>query len=604
MSCWSTMHRKFVRNFCIIAHIDHGKSTLADRFLEATHTVAEREIREQTLDDMELERERGITIKSHPVRMFYRAKDGRDYQLNLIDTPGHVDFTYEVARSLSACEGALLLVDAVQGVQAQTIANLHLARERNVKLIPVINKIDLPSANVPVVTKQIEEIIGLRADEIVLTSAKDGTGVIDVLDAIVERIPEPQKTDVEELRAFIFDSVYNAYRGVVVYVRVFSGQLAAGMTVRMMESSKAFEIMEVGVFAPHIQPTKQLRAGEVGYFMANIKDAQDVRVGDTVTDQRRPAAEPLPGRRELTPMVFSGLYPVDVSQFDQLKAALDKLKLNDPAFVYEPESSVALGFGFRCGFLGLLHLEVIFERIGREFDIATISTSPSVKYHVRKTDGSELFVDNPLHLPPTTEIERIEEPMVLAYIITPNECIGSIMQLALDRRGECLETESLDSGRVMMTFHLPLNEIIVDFYDKLKSMTRGYGSLDYEFLDYAPSDLSKLDILINGEVVDAFSLIVHASRAERYGRSMVKKLKDVIPKHLFRIPIQASIGSKIIARETVKALKKNVTAKCYGGDITRKRKLWEKQKEGKKRMKEIGQVRIPQKAFIEVLKLT
>ena len=591
-----------LRNFSIIAHIDHGKSTLADRFLELTHTISQREFRDQILDDMDLERERGITIKAHPVRMFYEAKDGRRYQLNLIDTPGHVDFTYEVSRSLSACEGALLVVDAAQGVQAQTIANLHLALEKNLTIIPVINKIDLPSANVSDVVRQIEDIVGIPEEEIILASAKLGTGIEEILDAVIERIPPPKPADHTELQALIFDSQFNTFRGAVSYVRVFSGEVFPGMSVKMMSSGKSFEVSEVGIFTPGITPIEKLSEGEVGYIMANIKDASEVRIGDTITGSQNPASVPLPGYKEIHPMVFSGLYPVDVSEYDQLKDALEKLRLNDASFSYEPESSVALGFGFRCGFLGLLHLEVIFERIEREFDISTISTNPSVNFQVLTHKGEIVDVDNPIHLPPPQEIDQIEEPYIKAFVISPNKYISSILQLAMEKRGECTHTDSLDSTRVMLTFELPLNEVVVDFYDKLKSITHGYASFDYEVIGYRPSNMVKLDILINKEPVDAFSCIVHRSKAEQRGRQIVKCLKELIPKHLFSIPIQAVVGSKVIARETIKALKKNVTAKCYGGDITRKRKLWEKQKEGKKRLKQVGKVQIPQKAFIEILK--
>jgi len=596
------MNTNNIRNFCIIAHIDHGKSTLADRFLEQTHTISQREYRDQILDDMDLERERGITIKAHPVRMHYEGKDGAKYQLNLIDTPGHVDFSYEVSRSLSACEGALLVIDAAQGVQAQTIANLHLALENNMVIIPIINKIDLPGATVSDVVRQIEDIVGIPEEEIILASAKLGTGVGEILDAVVERVPPPKPPEEPKLRALIFDSQFNTFRGAISYVRVFSGKISRGMQIMMMNSGKNFEVSEVGSFTPNISPMDKLSEGEVGYIMANIKDASDIRIGDTITNSKKPAASSLPGYKEILPMVFSGLYPVDTSQYDDLKDALEKLRLNDASFSYDPESSVALGFGFRCGFLGLLHLEVIFERIEREFDISTISTNPSVNFRVLTTKGEYVDVDNPTHLPPPQEIDHIEEPYIKAFIITPNESISSILQLGLERRGECTHTDSLDPGRVMLTFEIPLAEVVVDFYDKLKSVTHGYASLDYELIGYRRADVVKLDILINGEPVDAFSCIVHKTKAEPRGRQIVGRLKDVIPKHLFSIPLQAAIGNKVIARETIKALKKNVTAKCYGGDITRKRKLWEKQKEGKKKLKQVGKVQIPQKAFIEILK--
>jgi GTP-binding protein LepA len=596
------MDSSSIRNFCIIAHIDHGKSTLADRLLELTHTISQRHMREQVLDDMDLERERGITIKSHPVKLVYRSNDGREYILNLIDTPGHVDFTYEVSRSLAACEGALLLVDATQGVQAQTIANLHLARERNVRLVPIINKIDLPSANIALVTNQIEEIIHLPREEIFLVSAKYGTGVEKVLDAIVERVPPPPHDRSGELKALIFDSVFNNFRGVVVYTRLFSGEIRPGMHIMLMSSGKSFEVAEVGFLRPHMQPGKSLGEGEVGYVIANIKDADDVRIGDTITSRTHPAKASLRGYKLLRPMVFSGLYPLDASDYEALREALQRLRLNDSSFTHEPESSVALGYGFRCGFLGLLHLEVVFQRIEREFGISTISTNPSVSYQVRMKTGEVRTIDNPTHFPNPGEIEAVEEPYVLCYVIVPNEYIGAIMQLGMERRGECVATDSLDQTRVMLQFEIPLNEIIVDFYDKLKSLTRGYGSLDYEFIGHREADMVKLDILVNHEPVDAFSSIVHSSRAEGKGRAIVARLKECIPKQLFSVPIQAAIGGRIVARETIKALKKDVTAKCYGGDITRKRKLWDKQKEGKKKLKEVGKVRIPQSAFIEVLK--
>ena len=596
------MDRSKIRNFCIIAHIDHGKSTLADRLLETTHTISKRQMREQVLDDMDLERERGITIKSHPVRLIYRRKNGEEYFLNLIDTPGHVDFSYEVSRSLAACEGAILIVDATQGVQAQTIANLHLARERNVKLIPVVNKIDLASADVPLVTTQIEEIIQMSKEEIIPVSAKYGTGVEEVLEAIVERVPPPVQGQSGELKALIFDSVFNNFRGVVVYTRVFSGEVQTGMHITMMSSGKSFEVAEVGVLCPEMKPQKSLGEGQVGYVIPNIKDAANVRIGDTITSRKHPARTPLKGYKQMSPMVFSGLYPLDASEYESHREGLRRLQLNDASFVYEPESSVALGFGFRCGFLGLLHLEVIFQRIEREFGIPTISTNPSVSYQVRMQDGSVRAIDNPTHFPNPSEIDRVEEPYVMAYVIVPNQYIGAIMQLALDRRGECIATDSIDPTRVMLRFELPLNEIIVDFYDKLKSLTRGYGSLDYEYIGHRKADMVKLDILVNHQPVDAFSSIVHTSKADTKGRAIAKRLKECIPSQLFSVPIQAAVGSRIIARETIKALKKDVTAKCYGGDITRKRKLWEKQKEGKKKMKEVGNVRIPQSAFIEVLK--
>ncbi len=596
------MDRAHIRNFCIIAHIDHGKSTLADRFLELTHTLSKRELREQVLDDMDLERERGITIKAHPVRMMYTARDGETYELNLIDTPGHVDFTYEVSRSLAACEGALLVIDAAQGIEAQTIANLHLAMERSLVIIPVINKIDLPSANVPGVVEQIEEIISIPGEEALACSAKTGEGVEAILEAVVERVPPPEALQDEELRALIFDCRYDAYRGAVSHVRVVSGRIARGTRMRMMSSGRTYDVSEVGIFRPAMTVTDALEPGDVGYIVAGIKEAVDVRIGDTITDDARPAREPLAGFRDARPMVFSGLYPIEASDYDQLKEALERLRLNDASFIYDAESSVALGFGFRCGFLGLLHLEIIFQRIEREFDIATISTTPSVIYRVLKTNGEVVEVDNPIHWPDPAVIDTIEEPFILAHVIVPNEHIGAVMQLGLDRRGECVRTESLDMQRVTLTFEFPLSEIIVDYYDKLKSVTRGYGSLDWEFLEYRAGDMVRVDILLNGEPVDAFSMIVHRDRADFRSRAICKKLKEVIPRQQFRVAIQAAIGARIIARETVSAFRKDVTAKCYGGDITRKRKLREKQKAGKKRMKQIGTVNLPQSAFVEVLK--
>jgi len=596
------MDRTHVRNFCIIAHIDHGKSTLADRFLEITHTLSKRQLREQVLDDMDLERERGITIKAHPVRMMYTAADGVTYELNLIDTPGHVDFSYEVSRSLAACEGAVLVIDAAQGIEAQTIANLHLAMERGLEIIAVINKIDLPAADVDRVREQIEEIIGLPGDEAFSCSAKTGEGVPEILEALVARIPPPKATAAEELTALIFDCQFNAYRGAVSYVRVFSGRIKRGTIIRMMSSGKTFEVAEVGVFRPAMTAVETLDPGDVGYIVAGIKTAADVRIGDTITNDARPASAPVTGFKDAQPMVFSGLYPLDASDYEQLKDALERLRLNDASFIYELESSVALGFGFRCGFLGLLHLEIIFERIEREFGIPTISTSPSVIYRVLKTDGEIEEIDNPIHWPDPVVIDTVEEPWILAHIIVANEHIGAVMQLGLDRRGECIATESLDAQRVTLTFEFPLAEIIVDFYDKLKSVTRGYSSLDWELLEYRASDVVRVDILLNGDPVDAFSMILFRERADFRSRQIVKKLKEVIPRQQFKVAIQASIGARIIARETVNSVRKDVTAKCYGGDITRKRKLLEKQKAGKKRMKQIGSVELPQSAFVKVLK--
>jgi GTP-binding protein LepA len=589
------------RNFCIIAHIDHGKTTLSDRLLESTGTISEREKEDQLLDSMDLERERGITIKSHPVTMKYRAKDGQDYRLNLMDTPGHVDFTYEVSRSLAACEGALLIIDAAQGVEAQTVANVHLAAKQNLAIIPVINKIDLPNADVPAVQKQIEDILAIPAEECIAASAKAGIGIHEILEAIVHRIPPPKKID-DTLRALVFDSVFDAYRGVVGYARVFSGRIAPGAAVKLMSTNKNYEIKEVGVFTPKMHAQPVLEDGDVGYFIANIKSTSEIKIGDTLTDAKRPSAEPLPGFQEVHPMVFSGIYPINTADFEHLKTAMGKLQLNDAAFVFQAESSVALGFGFRCGFLGLLHMEIIIERLRREYDMDIISTYPSVVYEVVKTNGEVIEVDNPANLPDPSIIEEIREPVVKCFVMVPNENIGDMMQLMMDKRGIVEHTESIDTRRVMITAIIPLNEILVDFHDKIKSLTRGYGSMDYEPAGYRPSKLVKLEMLVNGEPVDAFSSIVHRDKAEFRGRALATKLKDVIPKQLYQVAIQAAIGGKIVARETVSAMRKDVTAKCYGGDITRKRKLLEKQKEGKKRMKAIGSVNIPQEAFIEVLK--
>jgi GTP-binding protein LepA len=589
------------RNFCIIAHIDHGKTTLSDRLLEKTGTISDREKEDQLLDSMDLERERGITIKSHPVTMKYRADDGLDYRLNLMDTPGHVDFTYEVSRSLAACEGALLIVDAAQGVEAQTVANVHLAAKQNLTIIPVINKIDLPNADLPSVHKQLEDILTIPADEAIPASAKAGIGIQDILEAVVKRIPAPKAED-DILRALVFDSVFDGYRGVVGYCRVFSGRIAPGLPVKLMSTNKSYEIKEVGVFTPKMFATKELVAGDVGYFIANIKTTADLKIGDTLTESRRPASEPLAGFQEVHPMVFSGIYPINTADYEHLKAAMGKLQLNDAAFTFQSESSVALGFGFRCGFLGLLHMEIIIERLRREYDMDIISTYPSVIYEVIKTNGEKFEVDNPANLPDPSVIEEIREPVVKCFVMVPNENIGDMMQLIMDKRGVVEHTESIDTRRVMLTSVLPLNEILVDFHDKIKSLTRGYGSMDYEPAGYKASNLVKLDMLVNGEPVDAFSSIVHRDKAEGRGRAIAAKLKDVIPKQLYQVAIQAAIGGKIVARESVSAMRKDVTAKCYGGDITRKRKLLEKQKEGKKRMKAIGSVNIPQEAFIEVLK--
>ena len=596
------MGGRFTRNFCIIAHIDHGKTTLSDRLLETTGTIEERDKQDQLLDSMDLERERGITIKAHPVAMKYLAKDGHTYLLNLLDTPGHVDFSYEVSRSLAACEGAVLVVDAAQGVEAQTVANVHLATKQNLVIIPVINKIDLPNADIPTVKKQLEDILAIPADEAILASAKAGIGIEEILEAIVSRIPAPEPLPDGKLRALVFDSVFDVYRGVVAYTRVFSGSIVAGQGVKLMRTSNSYEIKEVGIFTPKPLAQPKLEAGHVGYFIANIKSTAEIKIGDTLTDQRNAALEPLPGFQEIHPMVFSGIYPINTGDFEHLKIAMGKLQINDSAFVYQAESSVALGFGFRCGFLGLLHMEIVQERLRREFDMDIIATYPSVVYRVLKTNGELTEVDNPSFLPDPSVIEEIREPVVKCFVMCPNENIGDMMQLTMEKRGEVEHTESLDTRRVMLTAVIPLNEILVDFNDKIKSLTHGYGSMDYEQFGYRAADLVKLDMLVNGEPVDAFSSIVHRDKADGRGRLLAAKLKEVIPQQLFQVTIQAAIGGKIIARENVSALRKNVTAKCYGGDITRKRKLLEKQKEGKKRMKVIGRVNIPQEAFIEVLK--
>jgi GTP-binding protein LepA len=593
---------ELTRNFCIIAHIDHGKTTLSDRLLERTGTIQERERQDQLLDSMDLERERGITIKAHPVAMRYASKDGETYRLNLLDTPGHVDFAYEVSRSLAACEGALLIIDAAQGVEAQTVANVHLAHKQGLTIVPIINKIDLPNADVALVQRQLEEILAIPAEEAIPASAKLGIGIDEILEAIVKRIPPPRSAPDDILRALVFDSVFDVYRGVVGYVRVVSGTMEPGHGIMLMSNNARYEIKEVGVFTPKMRVQEQLNPGDVGYFIANIKSTADMKIGDTITDQRHPAREPLPGFQEIHPMVFSGIYPINTGDFEHLKTAIGKLRLNDAAFVYQPESSVALGFGFRCGFLGLLHMEIIQERLRREYDMDIIATSPSVIYEVVTTRDEKLLIDNPAHLPNPSIIQEIREPIVKAYVLCPNENIGDILQLILEKRGQMERTESLDTRRVMLHCELPLNEILVDFNDKIKSLTRGYGSMDYEHAGYRAAKLVKLDLLVNCEPVDAFSTIVHKDRAEARGRQLAAKLKEVIPRQLYAVAIQAAIGGKIIARETVSALRKNVTAKCYGGDITRKRKLLEKQKEGKKRMKSVGKINIPQEAFIEVLK--
>lgn len=594
--------RKKIRNFSIIAHIDHGKSTLADRLLELTHTVEAREMQEQVLDDMELERERGITIKAHPVTMTYLAKDGETYQINLIDTPGHVDFTYEVSRSLAACEGAILVVDAVQGVQAQSLANVHLALDRNLEIVPVLNKIDLPAADVEDVKRQIEEVIGLDASDAICVSAKSGLNVDQVLERILTEVPPPVEPEDDILRALLFDSHYDIYRGVMVYVRIMSGEISKGSEIKMMSTNKNFEVLEVGKFTPSEKPVDRLRPGEVGYLIANIKNTSDIKIGDTITHQKYQAKEPLPGFRNITPVVFAGIYPIDSTDFEALRDSLVKLQLNDAALHIEQESSLALGFGFRCGFLGLLHLEIIFERIQREFDLDVISTAPSVIYRFTLNDGTVKEVDNPANYPDPAHIAWVEEPWVKCRIMTPSEFLGAVMSLGMEKRGLCVKTETIDARRLLLTYRMPLNEIITDFNDKLKSITKGYASFDYEFDSYQESDIIKLEIRVNEEPVDAFSCLVHRTKAESKGRAICAKLLEVIPQQLFKVPIQAAIGGKIVARETIRAITKNVTAKCYGGDISRKRKLWEKQKKGKKRMKEIGKVNIPQSAFMEVLK--
>ena len=592
-----------IRNFSIIAHIDHGKTTLSDRLLHKTGTISDREMENQLLDSMDLEKERGITIKAHPVTMYYNAKDGQRYELNLIDTPGHVDFAYEVSRSLSACEGALLVIDAAQGVEAQTVANVNLAMNHNLTIIPVVNKIDLPHADIPNVKRQLEDILAIPAEEVVLTSAKEGIGTDGVLEAIVQRIPHPTRTDTdkESPQALVFDSYFDSYRGVVAHLRVFNGEFKSGMHVKMLHSNKTVEVKEVGSFNPKPYSRPVLTAGETGYFTANIKSPSDVKIGDTLTDPKKPT-EPLPGFQEIKPMVFSGIYPINSADYEHLKSNLAKLQLNDAAFFYQAESSAALGFGFRCGFLGLLHLEIIQERLRREFNMDIIATYPSVIYKVVTTDGNETDIDNPAYLPEANHISTISEPMFDAYLMCPNDHIGDMMNLTAEKRGIIHETETLDSGRVILKGRIPLNEILIDFHDRIKSITRGYGSLDYEHSGYEAAKMVKLDMLVNSEPVDAFSLIVHRDKAEQRGRALAEKLKDVIPPQQFKVAIQAAIGGKVVARSTVNALRKDVTAKCYGGDITRKRKLLEKQKEGKKRMKSIGSVNIPQSAFIEVLK--
>ncbi len=591
-----------IRNFCIIAHIDHGKSTLADRLLELTGVFEHREMVEQILDSMDLERERGITIKSKAVHMTYKAQDGETYTLNLIDTPGHVDFSYEVSRALAACEGALLVVDATQGIEAQTLANVYMALEHNLEIIPVINKIDLPSAQPIEVKKEIEEVIGLDTEGAPCISAKTGEHCEDVLEAIVKRVPAPQGDEDAPLQALVFDAYYDNYRGAICFVRVKHGTVKAGIRMRLMASGAEFDVVEVGTFHPGYLPCEALRAGDVGYVCASIKDIADTRVGDTITDAANPAAEALPGYRAVTPMVFCGVYPSDGADYDALKEALEKLRMNDASLSFEPETSVALGYGFRCGFLGLLHMDIITQRLEREFDLNIITTAPSVIYHVFKTDGTMVAIDNPTNLPPTGEIDHMEEPYVLASVYTPQEYVGTLMEICKDKRGTFLDMQ-FEGGRVKLNYHIPLNEIIFDFFDQLKSRSRGYASFDYELKGYQESDLVKLEMMLNGDVCDAFTVIVHRDKAYARGRGMAEKLTEVIPRQLFEIPIQAAIGGKVIARETVKAMRKDVLAKCYGGDITRKKKLLEKQKEGKKRMRQFGTVEVPSEAFMAVLKM-
>ncbi|MFQ5863892.1 MAG: translation elongation factor 4 [bacterium] len=596
------MQTSRIRNFCIIAHIDHGKSTLADRILERTGTLAKVEM-DQVLDDMDLERERGITIKAHTVTMYYKAKDGQTYMLNLIDTPGHVDFTYEVSRSLAACEGAILVVDAAQGVEAQTISNLYLALDNDLTIIPVINKVDLRSAQIETVKHQVIEILGIKESELILASAKEGIGVDDVLEAVVQRIPAPTGSSEAPLRALIFDSLFDSYRGAIAYIRIFEGSIYPGMEIKFFSTGKNFEVAEVGILQLQKVKKSRLSVGEVGYCIAGVKQVQDTKVGDTITRARHPALEPLPGYQNVKPMVFSGLFPTDSEDYEELRSSLERLKLNDASLIYEPETSQALGFGFRCGFLGLLHMEIVQERLEREYGLNILTTVPNVEYHVYTKKRERVIVDNPALLPPVAEIDYIEEPYISADILTPTEYIGNIMKLSQDRRGIYKNTEYLDPTRADIHYEFPLSEIIFDFYDKLKSLTRGYASFDYQFSDYRESHLVKLDILINGEPVDALSYIIHRDKAYEWGRKICAKLKELIPRQLFEVIIQAAIGSKVIARTNVKALRKNVTAKCYGGDITRKRKLIEKQRAGKKRMKQFGRVELPQEAFLAVLKV-
>ncbi|WP_416197739.1 MAG: translation elongation factor 4 [Sporanaerobacter sp.] len=594
--------QKRIRNFSIIAHIDHGKSTLADRLIEKTGLLTSREMHAQMLDSMDLERERGITIKLKAIRLIYKANDGEEYILNLIDTPGHVDFNYEVSRSLAACEGALLVVDATQGIEAQTLANVYLALEQNLEIIPIINKIDLPSARPDEVKKEVEDVIGIDCSDAPLISAKEGTNIEEVLEKIVSAVPAPVGDINAPLKALIFDSYYDSYKGVVSYIRVFEGSIVPGMEIQMMSTGKVYEVVEVGVNASKQLQLDRLEAGDVGYVTASIKNVKDARVGDTITSYENPTEKPLPGYKKVTPMVYCGIYPAEGEDFNSVRDALEKLQVNDASLVFEPETSIALGFGFRCGFLGLLHMEIVQERLEREFDLNIITTAPSVIYKVKKSDGEMLYIQNPTNLPPATEIEYMEEPIVDVSIMTPTDYVGAIMELCQNRRGTFINMEYLEETRVVMHYELPLNEVIYDFFDALKSKTRGYASLDYDLKGYKQSELVKLDILINGELVDAFSIIVHEEKSYERARAIVERLKDVIPRHQFAVPIQAAIGSKIIARETVKALRKDVLAKCYGGDISRKKKLLEKQKEGKKRMRQIGSVEVPQEAFLSVLK--
>ena len=596
--------KQYIRNFSIVAHIDHGKSTLADRLLEITGTLTKREMEEQVLDNMELERERGITIKSQAARLVYRRDDGNEYILNLIDTPGHVDFTYEVSRSLAACEGALLVVDATQGIQAQTLANCYLALDNDLEIAPVINKIDLPSSRAEEVKQEIEDVIGIEAENAPMISAKTGLNIEDVLEEIVEKVPAPEGDENAPLKALIFDSYYDSYKGVVCHIRVKDGKVKPGTKIKLMSTDKVYEVVETGVFTPALMPLKEgLSAGEVGYITASIKNVRDARVGDTVTEAARPTEEALPGYKPAVPMVYSGIYPVDGAKYDELKEALEKLQINDAALNFEPETSIALGFGFRCGFLGLLHMEIIQERIEREFNLDIITTAPSVIYKVIKTDGEVLDITNPTNLPEPTEIDYMEEPVVKASIITPTDYVGAVMELCQERRGTYIDMQYMEETRAVITYDMPLNEIVYDFFDTLKSRTRGYASLDYEFKGYVQTELVKLDILLNGDVVDALSMIVPKERAYHKGRGIAEKLKEIIPRQMFEVPIQAAVGSKVIARETVKAMRKDVLAKCYGGDISRKKKLLEKQKEGKKRMRQVGSVEVPQEAFMAVLKV-